>query len=63
MAASLAGTPAMTVPCGFNKDNLPIGLQIMTGRFREDLMFNVGYAFAQSVPWLTRRPSLATSEF
>ena len=63
MAASLAGTPAMTVPCGFNKDNLPIGLQIMTDRFREDLMFNVGYAFAQSVPWPTRRPSLATSEF
>jgi aspartyl-tRNA(Asn)/glutamyl-tRNA(Gln) amidotransferase subunit A len=56
--AAMCGTPAMTVPCGFSSENLPIGLQIMTGRFRETLMFKVGHAYEQSTDWHARRPSL-----
>jgi len=56
--AALSGTPAMTVPCGFSAENLPLGLQIMTGRFQEALMFKVGHAYEQSTEWHTRRPSL-----
>ena len=58
MAAAFAGTPAMTVPCGFSAEHLPIGLQIMTGPFREETMFRVGHAFEQSTEWHTRRPML-----
>jgi aspartyl-tRNA(Asn)/glutamyl-tRNA(Gln) amidotransferase subunit A len=56
--AAMCGTPAMTVPCGFSSEDLPIGLQIMTGRFEEALMFRVGHAYEQSTDWHTRRPSL-----
>jgi aspartyl-tRNA(Asn)/glutamyl-tRNA(Gln) amidotransferase subunit A len=56
--AAMCGTPAMTVPCGFDTQNLPIGLQIMTGRFEEALMFQVGHAYEQSTDWHTQRPSL-----
>ena len=56
--ASLAGTPAMTIPCGFNSENLPIGMQILGNRFQEETVFKVGYAYEQSTTWHNRRPVL-----
>ncbi|MFC2105583.1 amidase [Candidatus Bipolaricaulota bacterium] len=58
MGAALAGTPAITVPCGFNSENLPIGLQIMTDRFQEALMFKAAYAYEQTTLWHERRPDV-----
>jgi aspartyl-tRNA(Asn)/glutamyl-tRNA(Gln) amidotransferase subunit A len=58
MPAALAGTPAMSVPCGFSSENLPIGLQIMSSHFREEMVLRVGHAYEQSTTWHTRRPSL-----
>ncbi|MDB2550767.1 Asp-tRNA(Asn)/Glu-tRNA(Gln) amidotransferase subunit GatA [Rickettsiales bacterium] len=40
--ASLAGMPAMSVPFGFDKDNLPLGLQIISNHFDEENMFEIG---------------------
>jgi aspartyl-tRNA(Asn)/glutamyl-tRNA(Gln) amidotransferase subunit A len=42
--ANLAGLPAMSVPCGFNKDGLPMGLQIISKHFDETTMFDVALA-------------------
>ena len=56
--AALAGTPALSVPCGFTASGLPLGLQIMADRFREDLVFRTGHAYEQSTDWHTRRPTL-----
>lgn len=58
LAASLAGTPALTIPCGLNSENLPIGMQIMGNRFHEEMVFNVGYAYEQRTTWHKRRPIL-----
>jgi aspartyl-tRNA(Asn)/glutamyl-tRNA(Gln) amidotransferase subunit A len=58
--AALSGTPALSVPCGFNKKGLPIGLQIMADRFREDLVFQVGHAYEQATIWHKKRPALDT---
>ncbi|MCI0627549.1 MAG: hypothetical protein L0387_38865 [Acidobacteria bacterium] len=58
LAASLAGTPALTIPCGFSTNNLPLGLQIMTAPWREDVMLRVGYAYEQSTLWHQQRPTL-----
>ncbi|MFN2352248.1 MAG: amidase family protein, partial [Kiritimatiellia bacterium] len=55
--ASLAGICAMSLPCGFNGDGLPLGLQIMGPAFREDLLLRVGYAYEQSTDWHLRRPA------
>ena len=58
-AFSLAGTPAISVPCGFGSSGLPIGLQI-TGRPGEDgTVLKVAHAYEQHTPWHTMRPTHA----
>jgi len=44
VSANLAGIPAMSVPCKVSKGSLPIGAQLMAGKWREDLLFKVGSA-------------------
>jgi len=50
------GLPAITVPCGFSKKNLPIGLQIAGPSFGEGLVLSVAYGYQQSTEWHLRRP-------
>jgi len=45
--ANLAGIPAISLPCGFSKNNLPLGLQILSNAFREDILLRIAYAFEQ----------------
>ncbi|OSS42333.1 Aspartyl-tRNA(Asn) amidotransferase subunit A / Glutamyl-tRNA(Gln) amidotransferase subunit A [Desulfurella amilsii] len=47
ISANLAGIPAISVPCGFSKNNLPLGLQILSNAFREDILLKIAYAFEQ----------------
>lgn len=52
--SSCAGVPGLSVPCGFDKDGMPIGLQILAPQFREDLLFKVGDAYEQETEfWRT----------
>jgi aspartyl-tRNA(Asn)/glutamyl-tRNA(Gln) amidotransferase subunit A len=55
---NLSGHPAMTVPCGFDEQALPIGLQIVANAFDEVTMFRVGHAYEQTTKWYERRPVL-----
>lgn len=55
---NLAGLPAMSVPCGFSREGLPIGLQIIGNVLREDQIFQVAYAYEQATDWHTRSPQL-----
>ncbi len=50
------GTPAVTVPCGFSKDGLPIGLQIVGPPYGEPVVLAVAYTYQQSNDWSTRKP-------
>jgi aspartyl-tRNA(Asn)/glutamyl-tRNA(Gln) amidotransferase subunit A len=43
------GLPAISVPCGFTKSGLPIGLQIAGAHWREDLVLRLAYAYEQAV--------------
>jgi aspartyl-tRNA(Asn)/glutamyl-tRNA(Gln) amidotransferase subunit A len=56
--ASLAGVPAMSLPCGLTKDNLPIGLQLAAKPFDEGMLFQVGNAFEKATDWHTKKPKL-----
>ncbi len=58
ISINLAGVPAISIPCGFTKANLPIGLQIIGRHFDEEAIFKVAYAYEQSTNWHTMRPSL-----
>ncbi len=56
--ANLAGIPAISVPCGFSKSGLPIGLQLMAKAFDEEMLLRVSYAYEQNTKWHTRKPAL-----
>jgi aspartyl-tRNA(Asn)/glutamyl-tRNA(Gln) amidotransferase subunit A len=58
ISANLAGIPAMSVPCGFTKQGLPVGLQLLAKPFAEETLFHAGYAYEQQNEWYKRRPDL-----
>lgn len=55
---NLTGLPALSVPCGFDSEGLPIGLQIVGPAWAEPLVLKIGYAYEQATEWHRRRPSL-----
>ena len=54
--ANLAGLPGMSVPCGFDGKNLPVGLQIIGNYFSEAKMLNVAYQYQLATDWHKRMP-------
>ncbi|MFH1062937.1 MAG: Asp-tRNA(Asn)/Glu-tRNA(Gln) amidotransferase subunit GatA [Candidatus Omnitrophota bacterium] len=56
ISANLSGIPAISIPCGFTKDKLPVGLQILGKPFDEQMLFRVGHAYQQLTQWHTRMP-------
>jgi aspartyl-tRNA(Asn)/glutamyl-tRNA(Gln) amidotransferase subunit A len=58
ISANLAGIPGISIPCGFTRNNLPVGLQILAKPFNEELLFKVGHAYEQNTPWHTMKPKL-----
>ncbi len=55
---NLASVPALSVPCGFTSDDLPIGLQIAGRPFDEETVLKIAYAYEQSTPWHERQPPI-----
>lgn len=55
---NLTGQPAASVPCGFTRDGLPIGLQIVGRRFDDATVLRASAAFEAARPWGHRRPPL-----
>ncbi len=56
---SVLGLPAVSVPCGFNEDGLPVGVQIV-GRYQEDLaVLQFAYAFQQVTEFWKQKPKIA----
>jgi len=52
------GLPAMSVPCGFTSDGLPVGMMIVGGPFAEEKVIALGNAFQKLTDWHRRRPRL-----
>ena len=59
VTANLAGICGLSLPCGYSRAGLPLGLQILGPAFREDNMFRVAYAYEQAANWKIKRPALA----
>jgi len=55
---NLAGLPALALPCGFSKENLPIGMQIIGPQFTENLLLKIGYAYQNLTSWHKDKPKL-----
>jgi aspartyl-tRNA(Asn)/glutamyl-tRNA(Gln) amidotransferase subunit A len=58
ISVNLAGIPAISIPCGFTKQGLPVGLQIMAKPFNEEMLFRVAHAFEQNTEWHKIKPKL-----
>jgi aspartyl-tRNA(Asn)/glutamyl-tRNA(Gln) amidotransferase subunit A len=56
---NLAGLPAATIPCGFDRDGLPIGLQIIAPWLDEGLIVRIAAAFESARPWAQLRPRMS----
>jgi Asp-tRNA(Asn)/Glu-tRNA(Gln) amidotransferase A subunit family amidase len=55
---SITGQPAVSVPCGWTGEGLPVGLQIVGRRFAEATVLRAAAAFEEAAPWAGRRPRL-----
>ncbi|MGE4357181.1 MAG: Asp-tRNA(Asn)/Glu-tRNA(Gln) amidotransferase subunit GatA [Candidatus Omnitrophota bacterium] len=58
ISANLAGVPALSLPCGFTQDGLPIGMQIIGKPFDEETIFRLAYTYEQNTEWHRKKPKL-----
>jgi aspartyl-tRNA(Asn)/glutamyl-tRNA(Gln) amidotransferase subunit A len=56
IAANLAGVPGISIPCGFDENNLPIGLQILAPAFGEDKLLRIARMYEKETDWHRARP-------
>ena len=59
IAANLTGAPALSIPCGFDRNGLPIGLQLQGAAFTEAKLLDIAHRFQQATDWHRRIPPLA----
>lgn len=59
--ANLSGIPGLSVPSGFTKQGLPVGMQVLGPQFSEEILFQIGHAFEQATAnedWRNKEPVL-----
>lgn len=54
---NLAGLPAISVPCGYSKEGLPIGFQLIGPHLSEAILYQAAYQYEQAHAWHERRPT------
>jgi len=57
-SVNIAGLPGLVVPCGFDGNNLPIGLQLIGKPFDESMLLRAGYTFEQNTDFHLRKPEI-----
>ncbi|HXJ17104.1 MAG TPA: amidase [Candidatus Polarisedimenticolia bacterium] len=57
--ANLTGQPAMSLPCGFTREGLPVGLQLIGPRWGEAKLLSVALAYEEATEWHDRHPQFA----
>jgi aspartyl-tRNA(Asn)/glutamyl-tRNA(Gln) amidotransferase subunit A len=59
ISINLAGVPAISVPCGLDREGLPIGMQVIGKHFDEPTILRVAYAYEQQTEWHRKKPALS----
>ena len=58
ISANLAGIPGISVPCGLDENNLPIGLQVLTPAFSEAKLLRIARMYEAATDWHTKKPAM-----
>jgi aspartyl-tRNA(Asn)/glutamyl-tRNA(Gln) amidotransferase subunit A len=58
ISVNLAGLPAISLPCGFSKAGMPIGLQMIGRAFEEETVLRAAHAYEQSAQWHQKKPPI-----
>ncbi len=58
ISVNLSGIPAISIPCGFSKEGLPIGMQIMGRHFDEETILRIAYTFEQNTDYHLQKPKI-----
>jgi aspartyl-tRNA(Asn)/glutamyl-tRNA(Gln) amidotransferase subunit A len=58
ISVNLAGLPALSLPCGFDGDGMPIGLQIIGKHFDEATVLRLAHAYEQATEWYKKKPNI-----
>ena len=58
ISANLAGIPGISIPCGFTKGQLPVGLQILAKPFNEEMLLRVASSYEQKTNWRKLKPKI-----
>lgn len=58
ISVNLAGLPAISLPCGFSKAGMPIGLQLIGRAFEEETVLRAAHAYEQSAQWHQKKPPI-----
>ncbi len=58
ISINLAGLPALSLPCGFDSDQMPIGLQIIGKHFDEATILRTAHTYEQATAWHTEKPTI-----
>lgn len=56
---NIAGLPSLALPCGFDRDNMPVGMQLIGRPFDEKTILSAGNAYQNATDWHRQKPSLA----
>ena len=59
ISANLVGIPGMSLPCGFDSDGMPIGLQLLSPALTEERLLNAAYKFETATEYHKKAVSLA----
>jgi aspartyl-tRNA(Asn)/glutamyl-tRNA(Gln) amidotransferase subunit A len=58
ISCNLAGIPGISIPCGFSKDGLPIGMQVLGNIFKEEDILRTAYHYEKSTEWHKKHPEI-----
>ncbi len=57
-SANLTGIPSISIPCGFTKNNMPVGMQLIGNYLKDDLILNTAIQFQKSTDFHLKRPNI-----
>ncbi len=60
--ANVTGQPALSVPCGFDREGLPVGFQLLGRPFDESMLFRIAHAYEGVNEWYRRRPTMKNAQ-